>query len=217
MARGCAKIAVIVNDRLVRRHCGLSCNGKVKHENGIGTEGIDAPLLRGTIAPRKPFVLPGSVAGIGSLPYTSTAAASQAGAEFSPEIPFWPQLPQLSLEEEAIGQGLGVLRGLITPRHYGYGYSVKDGRIDSVLERLHRSDGELMAANASGFGALEEVICTGLFFPSATAVKGQIEGPGHSGDLSFLQRSSVSVRFGVVRSHRLSRFADDDLLGRWIA
>lgn len=114
--------------------------------------------------------------GIGSLPFTSTATAIQAVAEFSPEIPFWPQLPQLSLEEEAIGQGLGVLRGLITPRHYGYGYSVKDGRIDSVLERLHRSDGELMAANASGFGALEEGFARG-FFPSATAVKGQIEGP----------------------------------------
>jgi hypothetical protein len=106
----------------------------------------------------------------------TTAAAIEAVAALSPEIPFWPQLPRLSDAEQAVAQGLSVLSGLIEPRLYGYGYRVKEGRIDSALERLHRSDGELMAVNASGFGALEEGLARG-FFPFATAVKGQIEGP----------------------------------------
>jgi hypothetical protein len=103
-------------------------------------------------------------------------AAIQSIAEFSPEIPFWPQLPRLSEREGAIGQGLGILGDLIEARSEGYGYQVKQGGLDSVLEILHRSSGELTATNAAGFGAFEETLSSGLF-RSAIAVKGQIEGP----------------------------------------
>jgi hypothetical protein len=41
---------------------------------------------------------------------------------------------------------------------------------------LHRSSGQLTTANAAGFFAFEEALASGLF-PSAVAVKGQIEGP----------------------------------------
>jgi hypothetical protein len=85
-------------------------------------------------------------------------------------------LPQRSEPERAIGQGLGVLKGLIEPRREGYGYRVGEGCLTSVLAALHRSTGELTAENASGFGALEEAFARG-FFPSAVAVKGQTEGP----------------------------------------
>jgi hypothetical protein len=122
------------------------------------------------------FVPAGAVTGIGSLPLTSMPAAIDSIAEFSPEIPFWPQMPRLSEQESVIGQGLGVLAGLIEPRNEGYGYQVREGRIDSVIEILHRSSGELMPANAAGFGAFEEALASGLF-RSAIAVKGQIEGP----------------------------------------
>ncbi len=125
---------------------------------------------------RGSFVAAGAVTGIGSLPLTSAAAAIRSIAEFSPEVPFWPQLPQLSERERAVGQGLGVLGNLIEPRSEGYGYRVRAGRIDSVLELLHRSSGELTPANAAGFSAFEEALSSG-FFPSAAAVKGQIEGP----------------------------------------
>src|SRR5712675_3469741 len=125
---------------------------------------------------RKPFVSAGAVTGIGSLPLTSVSSAIQAVAQFSPEVPFWPQLPQLSLSESAIGQGLGCLAGLVEPRKEGYGYQVKSGRIDSVLEALHGSSGVLTSANAAGFGAFENALASGLF-KSAVAVKGQIEGP----------------------------------------
>ena len=125
---------------------------------------------------RKPFVTAGAVTGIGSLPFTSSASAIRSVAEFSPEIPFWPQLPQRSERESIVGQGLGIVENLIEPRNYTYGYRVKEGQLDSVLEILHRSDGELLPSNAEGFGAFEEALSSGQF-TSALAVKGQIEGP----------------------------------------
>lgn len=102
--------------------------------------------------------------------------ALQSVAEFSAEVPFWPQLPRLSEREAAIGQGLGILGDLIESRSEGYGYEVRAGRIDSVLTILHRSTGELAPGNAAGFAAFEEALSSGLF-KSAKAVKGQIEGP----------------------------------------
>jgi hypothetical protein len=123
-----------------------------------------------------PFVAAGAVTGIGSLPLTSITSAVRSVAEFSPEVPFWPQLPQLSEQESIVGQGLGIVENLIEPRNEGYGYQVKEGQLDSVLEILHRSSGELTPANAAGFGAFEEALSSGLF-SSAVAVKGQIEGP----------------------------------------
>ena len=125
---------------------------------------------------RLPFVAAGAVTGIGSLPHISSASAVRAVAEFSPEVPFWPQLPQLSERESIVDQGLGIIEHLIKPRDEGYGYQVKEGQLDSVLEILRGSSGELTPANASGFGAFEEALSSGLF-SSALAVKGQIEGP----------------------------------------
>ncbi len=123
-----------------------------------------------------PFVAAGAVTGIGSLPFTSATSAVRSVAEWSLEVPFWPQLPQLSERESIVGQGLGVVENLIEPRNEGYGYQVKEGQLDSVLEILHRSSGELTPANAAGFGAFEQALSSGLF-SSAVAVKGQIEGP----------------------------------------
>ena len=125
---------------------------------------------------RMPFVAAGAVTGIGSLPLTSITSAVRSVAEFSPEIPFWPQLPQLSERQSIVGQGLGIVENLIEPRNEGYGYQVREGQLDSVLEGFHRSSGELTLANAAGFGAFEEALSSGLF-TSAVAVKGQIEGP----------------------------------------
>jgi hypothetical protein len=125
---------------------------------------------------RLPFLPAGAVTGIGSLPLTSIPSAIRAVAEFSPEIPFWPQMPRLSERESIIGQGLGIVADLIEPRREGYGYQVKEGRLDSVLEILHRSSGELTPANAAGFGAFEAALSSDVF-GSAVAVKGQIEGP----------------------------------------
>jgi hypothetical protein len=125
---------------------------------------------------RLPFTPAGAVTGIGSLPLTSALSAIQAVADYSPEVPFWPQLPQLSKQERVIGQGLGIIADLIEPRNDGYGYQVKEGQIDSLLEVLHRSVGDLTPTNAVGFGAFENALSSGVF-QDAVAVKGQIEGP----------------------------------------
>ena len=125
---------------------------------------------------RVPFIPAGAVTGIGSLPLVSVASAIQAVAEFSAEVPFWPQLPQLSERESIIGQGLDIVKDHLEPGSEGYGYQVKQGRIDSVLEVLHRSGGELTPESAAGFCAFENALSS-LTFASAVAVKGQIEGP----------------------------------------
>lgn len=125
---------------------------------------------------RNTFAPAGAVTGIGSLPLTSMAEAIRTVVSCSPQVPFWPQLPRLSEREAAVGQGLGILGDLIEARGEGYGYRVKEDRIDSVVEALHRSSGELAPANAAGFGEFETALSSGLF-STARAVKGQIEGP----------------------------------------
>ncbi len=125
---------------------------------------------------RKSFFPAAAVTGIGSLPLANARSAIEAVADFSPEIPFWPQLPRLSEGEGIIGQGLGLVAHLIEPREKGYGYQVKEGKVDAVLAILHRSTGELPLSNAAAFGAFEEALA-GRLFRSAIAVKGQIEGP----------------------------------------
>jgi hypothetical protein len=96
--------------------------------------------------------------------------------EWSPELPFWPQLPQRSRKEGIIAQGLGTLAELLAPREEGYGYEVKPGKVDAVAEALHRSDGSLAVESAAGFHAFVEAMRAGDF-AEARAVKGQIEGP----------------------------------------
>jgi hypothetical protein len=51
---------------------------------------------------------------------------------------------------------------LIEPRNEGYGYQVKEGRLDSVLEILHRSSGELTPANAVGWRVRRSVVIWSL-------------------------------------------------------
>src|ERR1700731_5205136 len=133
-----------------------------------------------------PFVAAGAVTGIGRPPLTFITSAIRSVSKFSPEVPFWPQMPQLSDRESVIGQGLGIVAELIEPRKEGYGYQVKEGRLDLVLEVFHRSSGELTPANAAGFAAFEEAFSSGLF-RSAVAVKGQIEGPITLSAYSFHQ------------------------------
>ena len=154
---------------------------------------------------RMPFTPTGAVTGIGSLPLTSAASAIQAVADFSPEVPFWPQLPQLSERERVIGQALGIVADLIEPRNEGYGYQVKEGRIDSLLDILHRSVGDLTSANAVGFDAFENALFSGLF-KDAVAVKGQIEGPiTLSAYLFYHDRPFLPIPLSLLPSHFMSR------------
>lgn len=157
-----------------------------------------------------PRELAGAVTGIGSLPFTSVAEAVRAVVERCPEVPFWPQLPRLSAREAAVGQGLGTLIELVEPRvEGGYGYRVKPGRIDAVVDALHASAGELTPENAAGFFAFEQAARRGEF-ARALAVKGQIEGPItlatylFHGDRAFVEEPALfaAVTFHVAQMVR---------------
>lgn len=128
------------------------------------------------VAERRVFVPAGAVTGVGSLPYPSAQQAVEAVQRLCPEAPFWPQLPKRSSSEGIISQGLGILGELVEPRESGFGYEVKDGQIDAVVQLLHRSDGALREESAAGFFSFEAALLAGGF-ASARAVKGQIEGP----------------------------------------
>ena len=152
---------------------------------------------------RRAFLPAGAATGIGSLPFTSAPEAIEAIAASSPRIPFWPQLPKLSARESIIGQGLDALSHLLEPRDKGYGYKVKEGKIDQVVGALHRSGGELTAANAVGFESFQDALPSGVF-DSAIAVKGQIEGPiTLSTYLFYRERPFLSDRalFAAIAFH----------------
>ena len=152
---------------------------------------------------RLPLGLAGTTTGIGSLPFNSSKSAIQSIAEPSPEVPFWPQLPRLSGKEGIIGQSLGLVADLIEPRRSGYGYQVKEGRIDAVIDAFHQSNGHLPPENASGFGAFEEAMRSQIF-PSALAVKGQIQGPINAGSVSVPQDRpflSDAALFAAIAFH----------------
>lgn len=68
------------------------------------------------------FLPCGAVTGIGSLPLRDAKEAFRFVAEFSPDVPFWPQLPKRSPREHVVLQGIGPLAALVEPRRFGHGY-----------------------------------------------------------------------------------------------
>ncbi len=145
----------------------------------------------------------GAILGIGSLPMTDPAAAVSFVRKFSPEIPFWPQLPNVSERERIIGQGLGAIHDLIEPREGVYGYQVKPGRLREVLERFWKGGGKLEPSHASGFYSFERSRVRDDF-SEAFAIKGQIEGPiTLASHLFYKNRSFAGERtlFEAVAAH----------------
>lgn len=117
-----------------------------------------------------------SVTGIGSLPLTDIQAAIHLIAQLCPEVPFWPQLPQLSKHEYMIDQTLGPRADFLVPRAAEYGYRVRPGLLLSFLQELHTCTANLDERYATGFFAFEQAVAAGLF-PRALALKGQLVGP----------------------------------------
>ncbi len=116
--------------------------------------------------------------GIGSLPHTDVASAMEAVLEFCPDLPHWPQLPNVSCREGMNEQGLEGLPGL----------AHEDGRLrlvqdDAFFEGVDRLFAAFDAGDTSA-GAMSEEAAHG-FGPLLAAVrqrglpeaKGQIAGP----------------------------------------
>ncbi|MCS6880259.1 MAG: hypothetical protein RMK84_06150 [Oscillochloridaceae bacterium] len=118
----------------------------------------------------------GAITGIGSLPHADPAAAVQLVAEFCPEIPFWPQLPQRAPGELMVAQALVPVADLLRTREGRYGYQLEARNRATLLNRLADARGELTPAVAAGFFALEAALAANAF-PRAVALKGQIIGP----------------------------------------
>jgi hypothetical protein len=126
------------------------------------------------------------VTGIGSLPHTDAEAAVRLVAEVSPEIPFWPQLPQRAVEERMVEQVLTPVCDLLAPRRDSYGYALlrADRRAD-LMARFECAQAELAPFAAAGFFAFERALADGAF-PRAVALKGQIIGPATLAALLFV-------------------------------
>lgn len=124
-----------------------------------------------------PTFLPrSSITGIGSLPLTDVQVALRLVAQLCPEVPFWPQLPQLSKHEYMIEQTLGPRSNLLVPRSAEYGYRVRSGLLQPFLQELHTCSASLDERYAAGFFAFEQAVAAGLF-PRARALKCQLVGP----------------------------------------
>jgi hypothetical protein len=80
------------------------------------------------------FLPMGAATGIGSLPHTDPQTALRLIAQMCPEVPFWPQLPRLSVHEQMIEQALGARWTFFEPREIGYGYRLKPGQVQTCLQ-----------------------------------------------------------------------------------
>ncbi len=121
------------------------------------------------------FNLGGTVLGIGSLPHTDPAAAVRFVAEYCPAIPFWPQLPQRSAQDDLLLQMLAPLADLLEMSAAGR-IDVLPGRIATLRRRLHSASARLDETHAPGFFAFEQALADGAF-TDARLLKGQIYGP----------------------------------------
>lgn len=159
----------------------------------------------------------GAVTGIGSLPHRDAQAAVRFIADHSPEIPFWPQLPQRSPDENMIAQVLAPVMDLLTPRGVAQ-FEIPNGKIGEFRARLRECDAELSPSSAAGFFAFEQALQAGAF-ADAQMLKGQLTGPitlsnclWYKGrPLSQLREAQIELtaylcRLGKWQSARLEQF-----------
>jgi hypothetical protein len=122
------------------------------------------------------FLPPGAVTGIGSLPFRDPHVAVQFVEQACPLIPFWPELPQRSLEARSVEQTFSAFADLVRPCRTGSGYEVMPGRLATLLERLEQAPTRLDPVRSAGFFAFVQAVAAGRF-AHAVAVKGQLIGP----------------------------------------
>jgi hypothetical protein len=163
------------------------------------------------------FLPRSAVTGIGSLPHRDAAQAIRFVAEYSPEVPFWAQLPKRAPRENMIAQMLAPLWDLLEPQG-PVQFEIKRGALDEFRRRLRESDAALQESSAAGFFEFEHA-CAANAFPHAVALKGQLTGPitlsrclmveGRA--LSFFPDMLIELtdylsRLGVWQCTRLAQF-----------
>lgn len=128
--------------------------------------------------------------GIGSLPHTRPADAVRDVLASCPELPFWPQLPRRSPQEDMYRQFSAGLPGLEDVETGGRGWR-RGPETEARLERVYRDfvalSGEtgdpsdawgLSAAEAAGLDALVRFLQGGSGTGRrVVGIKGQVTGP----------------------------------------
>jgi hypothetical protein len=142
-------------------------------------------------SPLETVLPPGSVTGVGSLPFLDADEAVEFVAEHCPDLPFWPQLPRRRAGEGVIGQGMGDLIRYLEPSARPYCWSVRAGGGLLFRAALDGPTAGLSPEGAAGFFALERAIRSGRF-PRARAVKAQLEGPATFAHCLFLSGEPVA-------------------------
>jgi hypothetical protein len=123
------------------------------------------------------FMPLGRVTGVGSLPHQDARSSIAFVAQYCPEIPFWPQLPQRSPQEGMVDQALIPFMDLLMRRHSGgYGFCIRPGQRANLVRRLEEADPALDANRAAGYFEFERELDNDGF-PQAIALKGQTIGP----------------------------------------
>lgn len=163
------------------------------------------------------FLPMGQVTGIGSLPHLNAEAAVRFVAEWSPVIPFWPQLPKRSVAEGMIMQMLVPLSDLLII-HNPARVEVKAGQEETFRRRLSSCAAMLEPHRAVGFTAFERA-CESHQFPKAQGLKGQMTGPITLAQCVFVEGYPLVAmpefhapfvdylcRLGVWQVERLRRF-----------
>ncbi len=128
------------------------------------------------LRPAWPTMPPGSVTGVGSLPFSDGDEAVAFVAEHSPTLPFWPQLPRRCASEGIIAQSLGPLIRFLQPAARPYCWKVRPGAESAFAAALEDDEACLIPETAAGFFALERAVRADRF-PHAVALKAQTEGP----------------------------------------
>jgi len=116
--------------------------------------------------------------GIGSLPHTDARAAVEAVFAFSPDLPYWPQLPKVSPKEGMNEQALAGLPGLRIEggklRH------VQDEAfflgVEKVFAAYESGDAEVAAIPGDSARAFEPFLDT-VRQRGVAEAKGQLAGP----------------------------------------
>ena len=114
---------------------------------------------------------------IGSLPHRDAQAACRLVARYLPEIPAWPQLPKLSVDEGMAQQCATGLPGLVV---FEGKLTVRDGEnqlpeMEKLYSAFLENDADafpILPGNAAGLQ-----LFTRSDWPQAQAVKGQLCGP----------------------------------------
>ena len=157
----------------------------------------------------------GRATGAGSLPFTDVSEALNVMFASSPDLPYWPQLPQLSLNEgmnEQVSEGMPGL----TVRE-GKRVIVMDDDFFVAVEELfanHESGNTDAGAISPEYGAALEPFFAAVKDHPADEAKAQISGPVTFG-MSILDEEGTPILYNDVLCEVVVKHLA--LKARWLA